>query len=272
MHENFAFPSRAQGTCSTYYKQNKSCKYSIWEDIFSPLAPLLSPLYTILYYMSCPLLYNNLAVPWEFSRRTRSVTRAASFGNRGRSRGLKQFGRCDLSPRSLQILQSNSIQLRNPNNRSVALLDKFPLSYMLLAAPFDVALEKMRLTRQLVSCQTESISYNLLVNSPLDLKKHLAHGHSRRPVIKGTFAFTHTHLKTLVYRPMDPVQKTSAHLVTADVDTDIATLSLVQSIFLASKSHFDCVLSHLQLLGADSSVVVNHAQTIVAPNDSGALC
>lgn len=130
----------------------------------------------------------------------------------------------------------------------------------------------MRLTRQLVSCQTESISYNLLVNSPLDLKKHLAYGHSRCPVIKGTFAFTHTHLKTLGYRSMDPVQKTSAHLVTADVDTDIATLSLVQSVFLASKSHFDCVLSHLQLLGADSSVVVNHAQTIVAPNDSGALC
>lgn len=130
-------------------------------------------------------------------------------------------------------------------------------------------------TGQLVASQPKSVSNNLLVDSALDLEQDLADSHPRSPVVKRTFSFTHSHLPQRFSLPL-PCQNSSGfsalpHLVTADVDAHVAALPLVQSVFLSPKSHFDRVLGHLERLGADSSVVVDHSQSVVAPNHRRAL-
>lgn len=60
----------------------------------------------------------------------------------------------------------------------------------------------------------------------------------------------------------------ASYLVTANVYTNVTALALVQSVFLSSKSCFDGIFGHLQLLCADSAVMVDHSQTKVSPDDS----
>ena len=60
-------------------------------------------------------------------------------------------------------------------------------------------------------------------------------------------------------------------LVTAHEDADIAAHPLVEAVLLATQALLDGVLGDLQLLGADSPVVIDHAQAVVPPHDGGAL-
>lgn len=62
-----------------------------------------------------------------------------------------------------------------------------------------------------------------------------------------------------------------AHIVTADVDTNIAAFPLVESELLSTKSCLDSIFGHLQMLGANPSVMVLHTQSVVAPNNGCSL-
>lgn len=133
-------------------------------------------------------------------------------------------------------------------------------------------------TGQLVSSQTEGISDDLFVEHALDLEEDLVDSHSRSPVIKGALSLTHTHLETtqsiipfsipiILEYPGASTGETSTNLVSANKHTDITSHPLVQPVLLPSQSGLDRVFRNLELLRTDASVVVRHAQAVVAPDD-----
>lgn len=106
-------------------------------------------------------------------------------------------------------------------------------------------------TRQLVASQSERIPHDLLVHLPLQLEQNLAHRHSAGPMIKASLSFTHT------------------RLVAGGVDTDICRNTHVQAELHTTEALADGILSNLELLGRDATVVVLEADAIVAPDDGG---
>jgi hypothetical protein len=61
------------------------------------------------------------------------------------------------------------------------------------------------------------------------------------------------------------------NFITAHEDTDVACDSLVQPVLLTTQADLDGLLGNLELLGTYSSMVVDHAQAVVAVGHRGSL-
>jgi len=99
-----------------------------------------------------------------------------------------------------------------------------------------------------------------------DLKYDLVDSHSCGPMVERALSFTHSHLSSIVSSCSPAIPGVPSHLVSADVDADVASNPLVQEVFLSTQPFLDRILSELELRSADSAVVIPHAQTPVAPD------
>ena len=84
----------------------------------------------------------------------------------------------------------------------------------------------------------------------LNLKNNLAHRHPRRPAVKASFALSHS------------------HVVARRVHTNVGSDAHVEAELHATETLANGFLGDAELMGGYASVVVTHAQAVVAPDDS----
>lgn len=104
-------------------------------------------------------------------------------------------------------------------------------------------------TRKLVSCQSEGLPGDLLVNVTPQLKNNPAHRKPDGPVVELSLSLTHT------------------HLISGCVDTNVGAHALVKFVIHSSQPSTDGLLPNFQLRRRHTSVVVLHSQAIITPND-----
>ena len=134
---------------------------------------------------------------------------------------LIEAGRRQLTSRPPQRLLSDTIsKLGDAHDRRVS------------------STHKLIESRQLSSCQPESILDNLLVQLSLEFENDLADGNTRSPVIETTLSFSHT------------------RLVSGSVDTNVCRDACVEAVLHSTQALTDDILANLELCSTDATVVI----------------
>jgi hypothetical protein len=149
-----------------------------------------------------------------------------------------------------------------------------PIALRLVVSDADIQDRKSELTRQLVTSQSKGITCDLLVYQASELKDNLIDCHSCCPMVEGALSLAHTYLSKriwLVESPPSVCRQDGTYFVTADKHAYVAAHSLIESELLPSQPLLDGVFSDLELLRADSPVVIGHPQPVISPHDGCTL-